>query len=496
MTIDGITITNNEDKIELRRQQDNSWQVVLPVQDQSPIQDRADLTLVHQLIQDLDLKVADSFEDDGKSADKPSLKELGLETSNLRVKLSGKDAPAEILFGKDTPADAQMYVRQDGSNTVSVVNNALKAQIQKKADDFRDHRLIAFSPAIVSRLDVKSPAGEIEVLKERGLWSVNKPLQARGDGHKITDLIAQTINAHIETFLPENGANLAAYGLAEPRGLITMSVEGNNTPVVLEIGQPVENDRQKVYAKLSTRESIYILPEKINDILFIKPNDVRDKHLLELNLDMVDRIHIDAAGKPKLTIARKGEDWVLKSDGDLPANNNLVKAFVAYLRAVKVASFVSDVATDLPKYGLDKPQLRITFSSYASENTAESAAGEDTILSLALGKTEGNLVYARLESEPYVVSKADAGRRFSMPFRPTRFTGRTSQFSNTSRRRLFRSSSRATGRRSRWSAADRAMEAQVGRGRAQPDRHRVARQHALLLARGALHRLLHRRPWF
>jgi hypothetical protein len=125
---------------------------------------------------------------------------------------------------------------------------------------------------------------------------------------------------------------------------------------------------------------------------------------MDLNLDMVDRIHIDAANKPKLTIARHNEDWVLKSYGDMPANDNLVKNFVNYLRLMKISGFVSDVASDLPNYGLDKPQLRVTFSSYASENTAESTAGEAPILSLDFGKSDGDLVYARLESEPYVVS--------------------------------------------------------------------------------------------
>lgn len=396
--IDGVVITNNEDKIELRKQ-DTTWVLV------TPVRDYADITLVHQLITDLeDLGVVDSFEADGKNASTPGLSELGLQTPSVRVKLLGKNAPAEILFGKDAPVEGHMYVRLDGSNTVCVVNNALRILVQKKADDFREHRLMNFNPALVGSLDVKSPAGEIEVLRDRGAWMVNKPLKARADAQKISDLIAQTVNTRIDTFLPESGANLATYGLAEPRGSIALSVAGSDTPAVLEIGQPVENDKTKVYAKLSMRESIYILPEKINDVLFIKPNDVRDKNLLELNLDMVDRIHIDAANKPKLTIARKGEDWTLKTYGDAPANDSLVKNFVNFLRSVKITAFVSDVASDLPQYGLDKPQLRITFGSYASENTAESMAGEDTIASLAFGKTDGNVVYARLENEPYVVS--------------------------------------------------------------------------------------------
>lgn len=396
--IDAMTVTNTRDKIELRFK-DNTWRLA------SPVNDRANLDLVHRIITTLqDLEVIDSFDPSGKASGVPSLKDMGLETPVVRVKLSGKGAPPDILFGKDTAVEGQTYAMVEGSPRVCVVSSALKDDLQKSSDDFRDHRLIAFSPQSVNRLDVKSPAGEIEVLRDRAGWSVSKPLNARSDVRNIIRLVSQAVNTPVLAFLPENGANLATYGLAEPRGSITIGAEGNDTPAVLQIGQPLEDDKRKVYAKLSTRESILVLPENINDILFLRPNDVRDKQLLELNLDMVDRIHIEAVGKPELTIGRKGEDWILKSYGDLPANNNLVNAFVTYLRALKVTGFVSDVATDLPKYGLDKPQLRITFSSYASGNTAESTAGEDTILSVALGASEGNAVYARLESEPYVVS--------------------------------------------------------------------------------------------
>lgn len=396
--ITGVDITNSEDKIELRRQED-TWLMI------SPVNDRAELGLVHGILSELhDTESTDSFEAGAKNGGTPSLKDIGLETPAIRVKLTGPTAPAEILVGNDTAVQGQMYARLADSNKVWIVSNSLKAQLQKKADDFRDHRLMDFTPNRVNRLDVKSPAGEIEVLQDHGVWSVNKPLKARADGRKIFDLIAQAVNLRIDSFLPASGANLATYGLAEPRGSITFAEQDNNTPEVLEIGQPVGNDKKHVYAKLSTRDAILVLPENINDVLFIKPNDVRDRQLLELNLDMVDRIHIEAAGKPKLTIGRKGEDWTLKSFDDLPANNNLVLAFVQYLRSQRITSFVSDVASDLPKYGLDKPPLRVTFTSYASQNTAESAAGEDTILTVAFGKSDGDIVYARLENEPYIVS--------------------------------------------------------------------------------------------
>jgi len=393
--IDGITITNNEDKIELRRN-GAQWDLT------APVKDRADSMVVNQLMTGLDmLKVDSSFNVEGKSDDKTSLKELGLEASSVRVKLSGKNAPAEILLGKDAAVEGKMYLRLDSSKTVYVVNNDLRNQLQKKVDDFRDRKLLDIDAKQVAKFTVKSAAGEISMVKERGDWSLDKPLKARGDTQKITDLIAQTINAHIETF--ENGANTGAYGLSEPEGTVTLTPEGGQ-PAVLQIGQPVEKDKEKVYVKLSTRQSVYTLSKKIRSVLDIKPNDVRDRHLLKLNFDTVDRIHFAPQGRPEITLARKGEDWTLKTSGDATANSALVKKLVTDLLNQQVAAFVTDVTSDLPKYGLDKPQLKVTFSAYASENTAESKAGENPILTLDFGRVEGDVVYARLENEPYVVS--------------------------------------------------------------------------------------------
>ena len=74
------------------------------------------------------------------------------------------------------------------------------------------------------------------------------------------------------------------------------------------------------------------------------------------------------------------------------------------LKVEQVTKFVEDVASDLPKYGLDKPQLQVTFSSFASENTPESTAGEHPFATIGFGKVDGDNVYARLGEEPFIVA--------------------------------------------------------------------------------------------
>jgi hypothetical protein len=60
----------------------------------------------------------------------------------------------------------------------------------------------------------------------------------------------------------------------------------------------------------------------------------------------------------------------------------------------------------LAQYGLDQPGVKVRLSSFASENTAESKAGEKPILTLLFGKVEGDNGYAKLEDEPFIVAAA------------------------------------------------------------------------------------------
>ena len=110
---------------------------------------------------------------------------------------------------------------------------------------------------------------------------------------------------------------------------------------------------------------------------------------MRLNLDTVDRIHHRPAGAPEILLARKGETWTIKNLGDRMANSGDVQKMAAALQNQQVAAFVSDVATDLPKYGLDHPPLKVTFSAYASENTAETKAGEEPLETILFGKADG-----------------------------------------------------------------------------------------------------------
>ncbi len=414
--IDGIVIQNGDQKIEMRRR-DNKWRL------ETPIQDQADSAFVESLFSDLE-----NWQKEGTipakeiDSDKTKLVEYGLNNPKLKLKLLGRERPPEILFGKDAAMEARMYVRFQNSKETFLAGQSVKKDIDKQPEEFRDKKLTDLSNAQVQRVVLKTSAGEMELEKTDTHWDIVKPLRARADDQKVNDLISQVTSARIGQFVADDRGDLRPYGLAEPRGSITLFDQqqekdqkigiGKSIKIAgredngqtLQIGSVPDKEKDQVYVRFAPRGSVYTLSKKIEEILNTKPADLRDNHLVRIDTNILDRITIDAPGKNKTMLARKDENWTIANRNNAPADSGEVRRMIDMLQNERVTKFVEDVASNLPKYGLDKPQLQLTFSSFASENTAETKAGEQPFATIAFGKEEGENVFARLTDEPFVVA--------------------------------------------------------------------------------------------
>ena len=396
--LEGIVIQNGDDKIEIRRQ-DGKWRI------EAPFKDQADGGTIENFLADLESwQKFDTIPAKEIAKDQGRLDEFGLSKAKLRLKLLGKDTPPEIVFGGDAAFEGKMYVRFEGAGDVFLTAQSIRNDISKKPEEFRDKKLTDLATAQVTRALLKTAAGEMELEKKADHWEIVKPLRARGDDQKIGDLLAQITTARIEQFVAEDRGDLHPYGLAEPRGSITLFTADNKEGQMLQIGGVPEKAKDQVYVRFAARNAVYTLPKKIEEVLAAKPSDLRDRHLVRLDTDILDRITIDASGKGKTVLARQAESWTIASQNNQPANSGEVSRLLELLKNEQVTKFVEDVASDLPKYGLDKPQLQLTFSSFASENTAETTAGEHPFATVAFGKIEGDNVYARLGDEPFIVA--------------------------------------------------------------------------------------------
>src|SRR5437667_2206828 len=396
--VNGVVIQNGDDTIDIRRR-DDKWRLEIPIKDQ------ADGSVVNNLLLDLENWQKDAaISAKEMEADKNKLADYGLANPKLRLKLIGPDAPPEIFFGKDAALEGKMYVRFANSKEPSRASQSVKKAIDKKPEDFRDRKLTDLIMAQVVRVVLKTSAGEMELQKKGDHWDIAKPLHTRADDQKVSDLIAQVTTARIQQFVADDRGDLHPYGLAEPRGSLTLFAQDDKQGQTLQVGSISEKEKDQVYARFSPRGFVYTLPKKIEEILNSKPNDLRDRHLIRIDTKILDHLTIEAPGKGKTVLARKDENWTIASRNNAPANSSEVRKLIDSLQNEQVTKFVEDVASNLGKYGLDKPQVQLTFSSFASENTAETKAGEQPFATVAFGKVDGDNIYARLGDEPFVVA--------------------------------------------------------------------------------------------
>jgi Domain of unknown function (DUF4340) len=372
------------------------WQIT------APVNDRADARVMDSLLDNIQfLRRDDTISNLGKGEKKQKrLKDFGLLKPHLKLVWQAKKRHSSIEFGADTAVEGTCYVHIEGSDAVFVTGNELKNLVSKRSNAFRDHQITPFLATQIDRVIVHQPAGDIELARQQNGWQFLRPIKARADDD-IVNAALEKIN--VTPILDFADSEKIPNAETEGSGR-SISLFSGDEKVEIFCGSAVPNQPDKIYLRVPSRPSLLLVTASFAQTINVKPNQLRDRRIARLNSDIIDRIRIDQAGAAGLLLARHEDHWEIVSQNNTPANAEIVNRLIATLNSTDVQEFVSDTATDLSRYGLDAPALRIGFSSYASDNTAESGAGEEPIATLAIGKLDKDAYFARIEEEPYVFS--------------------------------------------------------------------------------------------
>jgi hypothetical protein len=393
--VTSIEITNEAAKTILRKNP-AGWQIV------APVNDRADVRVLDSLLDQLQfLRQDDVLNNLGKKEEKQKrLKDFGLLKPRLKIDWQTKNRKFGVEFGADGAVEGTCYVRAEGNDEVFVTGNEVKTLISKRSDSFRDHEITPFLTAQIDRVIIHQTAGDIELVRQQDDWQIVRPIKARA-GNAAVNAMVDKINATPILGFVE-GEKLP--GSENDNSGRSVSLFSGDEKVEILSSDPVAGDPRRIYLRIASRPSLVQADASFAQALDVKPNQLRDRKIARLNLDLVDHIRIDQAGTGRILLTRQQDHWQIASEQNAPANSEVINQLIAMLNNTDVQEFVSDTATDLGRYGLDSPALRFAFSSYASANTAESSAGEEPVATLAVGKLERNAYYARIEEEPYVFS--------------------------------------------------------------------------------------------
>jgi hypothetical protein len=239
----------------------------------------------------------------------------------------------------------------------------------------------------IDELEIKAESGEKTTLRRKGSdWEIVQPVASPSDQAAVSGITSNLSSVEIQRVVEENAADLKEFGLAEPR--VEVVFKANNQQHRLQLGQKTPSGTD-VYAKLPDSKRVFLISSFLDSTFNRGTFDLRDKSVLKLDREKIDVLDMTAGGHTT-RLEKKNGEWQIVQPPAGRAEFGAVDGLVSRVGSVQMKSIVPD-ATDLKKYGLDKPAATVRLGSGSSQAT------------LAIGgPAEAGSVYAKDLSRPVV----------------------------------------------------------------------------------------------
>ena len=256
------------------------------------------------------------------------------------------------------------------------------ANAKQKLFSFQADQLKEFTietpdqPAVTIRRAAKTtnpPAGSPGTAQ----WEVVSPAGVAGDNSEIQSFVEALPKQEYTPLEAQTPASLGEYGLDHPvRTLKLQPAQGQ--PVTLLIGKENPGGSSK-YAMLSSSPGLFLLDTYENKDLEKTLYDLRDKRILPISGDKVQRVELrfDPSGRqpaaeiekgrrlglpvkpPKIVMTKQANgNWEL-TDPAVRTSTTDANYFVTAVGSALMKAVESENPKSLSAYGLDRPQIRV-----------------------------------------------------------------------------------------------------------------------------------------
>lgn len=262
-------------------------------------------------------------------------------------------------------------------------------------------KLVDAAEEDITGVTLDFPDRQIVLQKDGAKWKMVKPLDFPADDAAMKSLLIALTNAEVQRTLDDVPTDLAPFGLDRPNPTVTLTTTKGAVPAI-HVGNQTKIG-SKTYVRRGDDPKLMLSPTNLRVPLDKQTSELREKTMLPFADATISRIEIAVPNGEPVVLTRKEEDVWSVGPGDYVADETEVRSFLSSLRATRAVDFTDDAPTDLAKYGLDAPKVRVTVTSGQGDQTASGT------LSIGGELTEGQTkkLYAMRSDRPGVVTVGD-----------------------------------------------------------------------------------------
>jgi hypothetical protein len=334
------------------------------------------------------------------SAQPGKLKDYGLEPPTAVFTVSQGTNRYTLQLGAPTPLRDQLYATIPGSGEVLVTDASILRTLPASVNNWRSPMLLDLEATRFDHIQIRSGqrAMEFELDSTNLVWRISKPTPARANNQRIVELLQQLRAARVKQFVTDApSADLERYGLQTP-SLELWFLSDTNRVTGLEFGASPTNDPSGVFVRRLSTTNIVLAGRELLDALSLPAKAYHDPRLISVDPNQLTMIQVKGANP--FTLARTNGLWAITEPTPIPADTNLVKAFLTNFLEMTIENFAKDVPTDadLKQFGLAPP--RISYALFVARTNSAGGMTNALFTQADFGVvTADGLMYARRTDE-------------------------------------------------------------------------------------------------
>lgn len=239
----------------------------------------------------------------------------------------------------------------------------------------------------IDQVVIKAVSGDRTSLQKQGSnWQITQPAAAPADEAEISGLTSNLASLEVQRVIDEQASDFKQYGLDPARIEVTFKADGKEH--ALQLGQKTPTGAD-MYARLPGQPRVFLVSSYLDATFNKSTFDLRDKTILKIDRDKVDRVEIESADRT-VALAKRGAEWRITAPMDARADFAAIEGILGRLNTSPMKAIIEE-SKELKEYGLDKPSATVRVISGSAQ------AG------LAIGKSAGEgVVYAKDLSRPMI----------------------------------------------------------------------------------------------
>lgn len=262
----------------------------------------------------------------------------------------------------------------------------IKGGEKRTGEKAASEKLVDINKDSVSALYLSGPA--ISLKKNSGTWAVVEPVHAIADENAVTGIITSLENARREREFIEPPSAYAAYGLGPTAPAIIVTSPGKLDTIFVGDKNPTG---ASAYVRVNHDSSIYLTAAGVVTYAQKTLFEVRDKSVMVFDVNEATSVKLKSP-KASYEVRKENGKWMLKQPLQTLADESKVTQLLNRVRNGRVKAFLEEEATDLKKYGIDKPLYEMEVR-YGSDNATKT---------LRVGKADKDVYHAQDSSRPPV----------------------------------------------------------------------------------------------